>query len=256
MSDISRLVSQLHELGVRPGGVLMVHASLKALGPIDGGPSALIAGLIDAVGPGGTLLMPTLTYELAYTADPCFDQLRSPSSVGALTELFRNHPGVRRSLQPTHSVAGIGPGFDALVADHIGDPTPCGPSSPFHRMLFRDDAQVLFLGCGLRPNTCMHAVEELLPAPYLLADPVRYRVIDAQGREHRPTIRAYGFRRHSLAQRYDLLGPLLCPTDELRRGRVLAAEADLVAAPAIRIRGLARLREDPYAFVEPKAAAG
>jgi aminoglycoside 3-N-acetyltransferase len=252
----ARIVTQLHDLGVRPGGVLLVHAGLKALGPVDGGATSVINGLIDAVGPAGTLLMPTLTYELAYATDPCFDQLRSPSSVGALTELFRNHPGVRRSLQPTHSVAGVGPAFDALVLDHISDPTPCGPRSPFHRMLFRDDAQVLFLGCGLRPNTCMHAVEELLPAPYLLSDPVRYRVIDAQGREHRPTVRAYGFRRHGLAQRYDLLGPLLRPADELRHGRVLAAEALLVAATAIRIRGLARLHEDPYAFVEPKNATG
>jgi len=254
MTDAARLATELRNLGVRPGGVLLVHAGLKALGPVDGGAATVIAGLIEAVGPAGTLLMPTLSYELAYITDPCFEQLRTPSSVGALTELFRNHPGVRRSLQPTHSVAGFGPGFDALVADHITDPTPCGPHSPFHRLLFRDDAQVLFLGCGLKPNTCMHAVEELLPAPYLLDQPVTYRVIDAQGREHRPTVRSYGFRRHALTQRYDRLGALL-QADELRHGRVLAAEADLVAAPAIRLRGLARLREDPYAFVEPKAPA-
>ncbi len=250
------IVTHVHDLGVRPGGVLLVHASLKALGPVDGGPTSVIQGLIDAVGPTGTLLMPTLTYELAYTADPCFEQLRSPSVVGALTELFRNHPGVRRSLHPTHSVAGVGPAFDALVEDHIADPTPCGPRSPFHRMLFRDDAQVLFLGCGLAPNTCMHAVEELLPAPYLLGDPVGYRVIDAQGREHRATVRAYSFRRLGLAQRYDRLASLLHPHDDIRHGRVLASEAILVAATAIRIRGLARLHEDPYAFVEPKKASG
>jgi aminoglycoside 3-N-acetyltransferase len=251
---MSRLVDDLRALGVRPGGVLLVHASLKSLGPFDGGPAAVCAGLAEALGPDGTLLMPTLSYDLAYQPDPVFDQARTPSVVGALTEFYRTRPGVRRSLHPTHSAAGQGPAFATLVAGHLDDPTPCGPRSPFHRLLFRDDAQVLFLGCGLRPNTCMHAVEELLPAPYHADREVRYRVIADDGSERQATVRAYGFRRLGLTQRYDRLGPLLSG-GELRRGRVLAAECLLLEATAIRERGLAALRGDPYAFVEPASAA-
>jgi aminoglycoside 3-N-acetyltransferase len=246
---VSRLVDDLLALGVRPGGVLLVHASLKALGPVDGGPAAVCAGLAQAVGPEGTVLMPTLSYDLAHQPDPVFDQARTPSVVGALTEFYRAQPGVRRSLHPTHSVAGQGPAFAALVAGHLDDATPCGPRSPFHRLLFRADAQVLFLGCGLRPNTCMHAVEELLPAPYHAGNEVRYRVIAADGSERQAVIRAYAFRSRGLTQRYDRLGALLSG-DELRRGRVLAADCDLLEATGIRERGLAALRRDPYAFVE------
>jgi len=252
MSVVDDIATELHAVGVMPGGVLLVHASLKALGAIDGGPLSVIAGLAQAVGPLGTLLMPTLTYDLTHAPDPCFDQRRTPSIVGALTEVFRQLPGVRRSLQPTHSVAGHGPAFDDLVVDHLDDPTPCGRHSPFHRLLFRDDAQVLFLGCGLRPNTCMHAVEELLPTPYIFDATVKYRVIGADGAEQHRTICAYGFRRHGLQQRYDRLAECL-QGNEWRRGRVRAAEVDLVMASAIRRRGLERLRQDPYAFVEPKA---
>lgn len=248
---MTRLLDDLRALGVRAGGVLLVHASLKSLGPEAGGPTTVCAALAEAVGPQGTLLMPTLTYDLAYRDDPCFDQRTSPSLVGALTEVWRQQPGVSRSLHPTHSVAGRGPAFAALVAGHLDDPTPCGPRSPFHRLLFRADVQVLFLGCGLAPNTCMHAVEELLPAPYQLDREVRYRIRDEHGGERSAIIRSYGFRRLRLRQRYDRLEGLL-QGDELRRGRVLAAEGLLVAATAIRERGLARLHEDAYAFVEPQ----
>lgn len=251
---MSRFATDLRALGVRPGGVLLVHASLKSLGPVDGGAAAVCAGLVEALGPDGTLLMPTLSYELAHQPDPVFDQLRTPSVVGALSEFYRTQPGVQRSLHPTHSVAGRGPAFAALIAGHLDDSTPCGPHAPFHRLLFRDDAQVLFLGCGLRPNTCMHAVEELLPVPYIAGHDVHYRVIAADGSERRAVVRAYGFRRRGLTQRYDRLGALMSG-GELRRGPVLAAACELLEATAIRAHGLAALRRDPYAFVEPASAA-
>ncbi|MFP6646122.1 MAG: AAC(3) family N-acetyltransferase, partial [Candidatus Latescibacterota bacterium] len=34
--------------------------------------------------------------------------------------------------------------------------------------------QLLFLGCGLRPNTSMHGVEELVEPPYLFGDDITY----------------------------------------------------------------------------------
>lgn len=250
MSSAARLADDLRRLGVVPGGVLLVHASLKALGALDGGLPAVRDGLLAAVGAGGTLLLPTLSYDLSWQEAPCFDQLRTPSVVGALSEWFRQQPGVLRSLHPTHSVAGCGPAFADLVAGHIADATPCGARSPFHRLLFREDAQVLFLGCGLRPNTCMHAVEELAPPPYHAGDAVRYRVVAADGTVSEPIIRGYAFRRLGLAQRYDRLGELLLGA-ERRQGRVLDAASDLLAAPAIRQRGLAKLKSDPWAFVEP-----
>lgn len=48
----ARLVAQLHELGVRPGGVLLVHTSYRAVRPVEDGPTGLIAALAEAVGGG------------------------------------------------------------------------------------------------------------------------------------------------------------------------------------------------------------
>jgi aminoglycoside N3'-acetyltransferase len=54
-STRSTLTKQLGELGVRPGDVVMVHASLRAIGPVVGGANTIIRALLDAVGPAGTL---------------------------------------------------------------------------------------------------------------------------------------------------------------------------------------------------------
>jgi aminoglycoside 3-N-acetyltransferase len=52
----SELVADLRTLGVRPGAALMVHAGLKALGPVLGGVETVVAALRDALGPAGTLV--------------------------------------------------------------------------------------------------------------------------------------------------------------------------------------------------------
>ena len=52
------LTRQLLELGVAPGGVLLVHCAFSKVKPVDGGPAGLIAALRSAIGPKGTLFMP------------------------------------------------------------------------------------------------------------------------------------------------------------------------------------------------------
>ena len=55
MASRMGLVQDLRALGVREGDLLMVHASLRAVGPVDGGPAQVLGALLDAVGPGGTI---------------------------------------------------------------------------------------------------------------------------------------------------------------------------------------------------------
>lgn len=43
--SVQRLVGQLRTLKVGPGGVLVVHSSFRAIGPVEGGPAGLIAAL-------------------------------------------------------------------------------------------------------------------------------------------------------------------------------------------------------------------
>src|SRR6266851_4504674 len=51
------LVDDLRRLGVAAGDVVMVHASLRAIGPVTGGADGVLDALEEAVGQDGTLLM-------------------------------------------------------------------------------------------------------------------------------------------------------------------------------------------------------
>ena len=54
---VEHIEGDLRSLGVAAGDLLMVHASLRAIGPVDGGAEGVLEALETAVGPGGTLLM-------------------------------------------------------------------------------------------------------------------------------------------------------------------------------------------------------
>lgn len=53
----SELVTGLRKLGVRSDGTIMLHASVKAIGWVVGGPDVVIQALLDVLGQGGTLMM-------------------------------------------------------------------------------------------------------------------------------------------------------------------------------------------------------
>jgi aminoglycoside 3-N-acetyltransferase len=52
-SDLAR---DLRGLGVRPGGVLMVHTRMSAIGWVVGGAQTVVTALLDVLGPAGTLM--------------------------------------------------------------------------------------------------------------------------------------------------------------------------------------------------------
>jgi len=242
-SDLAR---DLLELGVRPGGALLVHSSLKALGPDAGGPAAVIEGLRRALGPDGTLLMPALSYETVTPERPFYDARRTPSCVGVIAETYRLVAGVRRSLHPTHSVCASGPLAGELLGAHASDRTPCGVGSPF-RLLPQVRGQILMLGCGLAPNTSMHAIEELVAPPYLFGNPVVYTMVLEDGTRIDRIYTPHDFV--GWVQRYDRIGGML-EAPGLRVGNVLGARCHLLDAARLWERALEALRDDPLAFVE------
>ena len=163
----------LSKLGVLPGDILLVHSSFKSLGPCEDGAATVIDGMLEYLGPDGTLVFPTLCqkdWEHVYENW----HLDAPSDVGYLTNYFRKLPGARRSDQATHSVAAMGKYGEYLTETHgvtgrrygtYGD-TPFAADSPWQKM-YDMGAKVLFLGITTRPCTFRHFAEYVLMDEYL-----------------------------------------------------------------------------------------
>lgn len=224
----------------------MVHSSLSSMKLVPGGPETVIRGFLKALGERGALLLPALSYRYVHAMNPVFDVLRTPSNIGRIPEYFRTRPGTMRSVNPTHSVSGVGPVADSMLREHDLDETPCGPHSPF-RLLRDRGGQVIFLGCGLAPNTSMHAVEELVNPPYLFGDMIEYRIVMPDGTERKARCRRHNFV--GFAQRYERIGPLM-KDGGLLVGQVLAATVHVLEAPAMWERALEAYGRDPLYFVD------
>lgn len=242
---IKRMAEDLTTLGVECGDTIFVHSSLRSLGYLPGGAESAVQAFILALGADGTLLMPGFSYSTVTRDNPVFDVNNTPVCVGALPEYFRTRRGTLRSINPTHSVLGIGAKASALLADHELDDTPCGEHSPLRKL--RDTGgKILFLGCGLKPNTSMHAVEELIRPEYLFAEKVAYRII--LNDDHECCIGNYRHKFSGWSQEYQRAAQLLSP-QALQHGKVLAADAYLMDACTLWTKALDALRQDPFAFV-------
>src|SRR3954463_4505474 len=57
MHHRASLASDLRSLGLAPGDTVMVHASVRAVGDIAGGPDEIHLAIRDAIGDEGTLVM-------------------------------------------------------------------------------------------------------------------------------------------------------------------------------------------------------
>ncbi|WP_173088288.1 aminoglycoside 3-N-acetyltransferase [Devosia sp. 1635] len=167
------LAGQLQDLGLGPGDAVLVHAALRQVGPILGGPDALIDAFTDVLGPEGTLLgyCDWQAEEDAF-ADPAlrphvppFDPARSRSirDNGAFPELLRTTPGARRSGNPGASCAALGAQADWFTADHALD-YGYGRLSPLGKLV-EAGGKTLMLGAPLDTMTLLHHGEHLARFP-------------------------------------------------------------------------------------------
>ncbi len=152
--------ARLRDLGLAPGDMVMMHCSLTSVGRVQGGADGLINAVLDAVSPGGTVMMPALP-----SIHTPFDVRTSPSTVGLVSEVFRRRPEAVRSRHPSHSVAAIGPQAAWLTDGHERT-EPTGLDSPYDRLRARN-GWILLLGVDHDRNTMLHLAETLAGVPYL-----------------------------------------------------------------------------------------
>ena len=184
----SSLARDLASLGLKTGDLIMLHASVRAIGWVVGGPDTVIRAILDVIGPEGTLMMYVgweeasyLTIALeegrgeAYLAEcPAFDPERSRANRkwSILTEYRRTWPGARRSDHPEASVAAVGAKAAWLTENHPLH-YPYGPGSPLAK-LCDAGGKVLLLGSPLNAVTVLHYAETIAQIPNKRI--IRYRM--------------------------------------------------------------------------------
>lgn len=179
------IVSTLRDLELSTGDVVCVHSSFSSLGYVEGGPETLIRALEEVVGPSGTIMMPTFSMGssmLSYLeSGEVFDVGKTPSKVGAVTEVFRKWPGVLRSLHPTNSVAAKGRLAKDLLDGHHQSAKPFGLETPFGR-LAPLGGKILMINTHI--HSFLHHVQDLVDFPNLYLDGTRKaKIIDETGAE-------------------------------------------------------------------------
>lgn len=176
----AELARDFAALGVEAGDVVMLHASVRAVGEVAGGPDEIHLALKDALGPEGTLFMyagvPRYVDEVGrgdlapdeeaevLAKLPAFDPrtARSDRSNGALVEMLRTWPDTRVGDHPARFVAW------GRHAEHLLAPQPWdfayGHGSLFERFVDLD-GRILLLGSDHDNVTFLHHAEHVLDVP-------------------------------------------------------------------------------------------
>lgn len=157
MLSKAELKKQFIDLGIKEGMSLLVHSSLRRVGPVEDRADGIIDTLLDILGDQGTLMMSAVSGNVNWE-QPVFHPKYTPATVGTLPNIFRQREGVLRSLHPVHSIVAYGTKAKFFTDGHLEANTPWSPDSPYGKLM-RNDGFILFLGVDFEFNTCMHALE-------------------------------------------------------------------------------------------------
>ena len=234
-----KLIKYFSNLGIEKAGMLFIHSSFKSLGQVEGGAGTVISALETVIGEKGLILMPS--FNLLPSREErvqSWDVDKTPSTVGWLTEFFRQMPGTYRSDHYSHSVAARGKGAEAFVADHLRcdgyqspwDYPPWGKTYGTHSPMFRAytaDAKLLMIGVDYQTSNYMHLVEVIYWNKRLADDPGADFV---------------GLNRPELGAFWDALG-------NLRRGKVGDSECRLSNIKTYVDTLLAEVERNPALYI-------
>lgn len=247
MNDYERLKKDFIEIGITKGMVLVVHSSFKALNSKELTPKDVYRALQEILTNEGTLLIPTLSYKTATKENPYFSYHDTPSCVGIISETFRFEEDTIRSLNPIHSICAWGKHANHFTEDHILDSITLHKHSPFYKML-PFEPKILMLGCGLKPNTFMHLVENLNDIDYRkTVYHVEYTIVDKSLVTSKKIVELPDMKEY--VQRYDRVEQILS-TPYLTKGMILHAQSYLLDAVELFNKASSVMKTDAHFFVD------
>jgi aminoglycoside 3-N-acetyltransferase len=238
-----QIVSDLRSFGIQEGDHVGASLSFKSIGRVHSGPEGFIDALIEAVGSGGTIMMPTYTsfYPLpdvrSGKIDYIFDHRTTKATTGLIPEMLRNRDASIRSMHPTNSITAIGEAAEYLTEGHDEEATAYLPYS----RLAGIDGKILCMGVGDNLIAVRHEAQYLAGLlnviPFKLG--VNYR--DGDG-----SIKTFIRRdRGGCMKRLPEFVPKLMEMGIIKEGRVGKARSLLMPAKEGLEAMTAMLKEDP-----------
>lgn len=169
------ITSDLLKLGVNKNDNILIHASMKKIGWLVGGPIILIEALNEIVGKYGSIMMYVGWEDGPYTMEdwpeekkmlyqkecPGYNKKKSRAVCdwGILGEIFRTYPSTIRSNHPDGSFCSIGKNARFLMKDHsfiYG----YGEKSPLAKLV-KLNGKVLMIGAPFTSMTLLHHAESI-----------------------------------------------------------------------------------------------
>ncbi|MCW3101027.1 MAG: Aminoglycoside N3-acetyltransferase [Chthonomonadaceae bacterium] len=181
-----QLEDDLTDIGLSSGSAVLVHASVEAIGPIEGGAETLVAAIRQVLGAEGTLLVPTFAfdpttpfdYTLPRSAESAGETpLNQPGPAGRIgaaspwygtsgfADAVQSQPDAVRSEHPAFAFAAIGREAEALTS-HVPFHYPLGSDGPLAR-LHQRNGWILLIGVGHTVNMSLHLAEIWANVPYV-----------------------------------------------------------------------------------------
>lgn len=182
MFTIAELKEQIRDMGIQPNDTVLIHISMRAVGPVEKGADGVIDAFRNYLSD-GLFLVPTHTWAEVNRDHPVYDVRTSLPCIGILPQVAAFRPDGIRSLHPTHSIWATGKGAAEYVAGEENCPTPGMPGFAWER-LGQVGAKILLIGVGHERNTFIHAVEEIADIPDRIAQPFNVTILDHRGQAH------------------------------------------------------------------------
>lgn len=227
------LLVDLKNMGLQSTDTIMVHSSMKSIGPVEGGADTVVDAFMEYF-KDGLFMTPTHTWAQMSEEYSLFDPENEPACVGIIPNIFRKREGVIRSLHPTHSIAAYGSTAAEYVKGEENVITPGQPGGCWSRLL-DVQAKILLVGCTHARNTFIHAVEELLDVPERLTEkPVDFQIKMPDG-----SIKEVAVHRHynrftpHISEEYDKLAEAYYELGAARK--VKLGDADCILCDAGKI---------------------
>ena len=229
-----QLKAQMAEMGLKSTDTVLIHTSLRAIGPVENGADGVIDAFCEYLSD-GLFIVPTHTWDTVGPHQPIYDVKTAVPCIGTLPRVAAFRPDGIRSLHPTHSLWATGRGAADFVAGEETATTPGTPGFAWDR-LGHVGAKILLIGVGNDKNTFIHSVEEVADIPDRLAEkPYEVTIIDQQGNHYtHPQFAHHCSRSYDVSKQFPNFEKALVEMGAQTFGRFGNAEVRIVDAAKCR----------------------